>query len=237
MTMEETTKEMTNEEHSQAGQSEQEKSNKTSVLFDDKEQQDKQSEQSTSQTEQSEAENEKANEQQQSLSADDIKLPEGYEYDKELGTSFLEILNEAKVGKETAQKLFDLYQSQNMKMLEGLKAADKERVKKFEEDLKAEKAEWLKQCEADKEYGGQKWEASQAVIDRAARTFDGAVKVMQAYNLHTHPEIVRMFYRAGQLMKEDKSQIQGGSSGKGTDPAMAIFGESLKDYHKRRGDI
>ena len=120
-------------------------------------------------------------------------------------------------------------------MLEGLKAAEAERAKKFEADMAAEKAEWLKQCEADKEFGGQNWEASQAVIDRAAKSFDGAVKVMQAYNLNTHPEIVRMFYKAGLLMGEDQSRTAGGGS-KTTDPATAIFGESLKEFFKRRGD-
>ena len=65
---------------------------------------------------------------------------------------------------------------------------------------------------------------------------DGAVKLMQAYNLNYHPEIVRMFYRAGMLAGEDKSSIAGNSSGKETDIAMSIFGESLKEYHKRRGE-
>ena len=163
--------------------------------------------------------------EQQPLRAEDIKLPDGYEYDKALGDSFLGILNGAGITKETAQKLFDLYQSQNIKLLEGLKAAETERVKKFEADMATEK-----------EYGGHNWEASQVVIDRAARSFDGAVKVMQAYNLNTHPEIVRMFYRTGLLMGEDQSRTAGEGNGKDLDPAIAIFGESLKEYHKRRGD-
>ena len=174
----------------------------------------------------------------QALKAEDITIPDGYEYDKELGDSFLGILNEAKISKETAQKLFDLYQTQQVKMLEGLKAADTEKVKKFEADLAAEKAEWLKQCQADKEYGGQNWEAAQAVIDKGCKQLatPEAVKLMQAYNLNTNPEIVRMFYRAGKLASEDNSQINGGGTGKSTDPAMAIFGDSLKEFHKRRGE-
>ena len=176
--------------------------------------------------------------QAESLKAEDIKLPEGFEYDKAIGDSFLGILNEAKIGKETAQKLFDLYQSQNVKMLEALKAADEERGKKFEADLAQEKADWLKQCEADKEYGGQNWEAAQAVIDRGCKQLatPEAVKLMQSYNLNTHPEIVRMFYRAGKLVGEDNSQMSGTGGSKATDPAMAIFGESLREYHKRRGE-
>ncbi len=167
------------------------------------------------------------------LKAEDITIPDGAEYDEELGKNFLDILNDEKLSrKDLAQKLFDLYQSQSMKFLEGMKAADKERVKKYEAELLQEKADWIKQCEADKEYGGQKWEASQAVINRGCEHLatPEAVKLMQAYNLNTHPEIVRMFYRAGQLAGEDKSQTAGNGSGKPTDPAMAIFGESLKDF-------
>lgn len=170
----------------------------------------------------------------QTLTAEDIKIPDGFEYDKELGDSFLGILNEAGISKDTAQKLFDLYQSQNVKLLDGLKAADLESKKKFETELATEKAEWLKQCQADKEYGGQAWDANQSVIERAAREFTGAVQVMQAYNLNTHPEIVRMFYRAGKLMSEDNSQISGNGAGKEIDPAIAIFGNSLKEWHKRK---
>ena len=63
-----------------------------------------------------------------------------------------------------------------------------------------------------------------------------AVKLMQAYNLNTHPEIVRMFYRAGLLSSEDKSAVAGNGNNKTSDMAMAIFGESLKEYHKRKGE-
>ena len=232
--MDETTQAQTQEQMSDSSNSSNsteghEQSVQKASLFDDDDENENENEAQVEQPEQPEQPT------QQALTADDIKLPEGYEYDKALGDSFLGILNEAGIGKETAQKLFDLYQSQNLKMLEGLKAAEAERAKKFEADMAAEKAEWLKKCEADKEFGGQNWEASQAVIERAAKSFDGAVKIMQAYNLNTHPEIVRMFYRAGLLMGEDQSRTAGGGS-KATDPAQAIFGESLKEFFKRRGD-
>ena len=173
------------------------------------------------------------------LKKEDIKLPEGYEYDEELGTSFLGIANEHHIPKEAVQKLFDLYQTQWGKIQEGLKAAELEREKKFKSELEREKADWLKQCESDSEYGGQKWEEAQAIIDRGCKQLasEGAVKLMQAYNLNYHPEIVRMFYRAGLLSGEDKSQMTGNGGRKENDAAMAIFGESLKEYHKRRGEI
>ena len=174
------------------------------------------------------------------LKIEDIAIPEGAEYDAELGKSFIELLNDEKLSrKELAQKLFDMYQSQSAKLLDGLKAAETEKAKKFTADMAAEKAEWIKQCQADKEYGGQKWESSQAVINRGCEHLatPEAVKLMQAYNLNTHPEIVRMFYRAGLLAGEDKSAVAGSGNAKPNDPAMAIFGESLKEYHKRKGEM
>lgn len=170
------------------------------------------------------------------LTTEDIKLPDGATYDEELSKSFLDILNDGKLTrKELGQKLFDLYNAQGVKMLESLKAAEIEKGKKFEADLATEKAEWLKQCQSDKEFGGQNWESSRAVIARGCKQLatPEAVRLMQSYNLNTHPEIVRMFYRAGKLAGEDKSQVTG-NAGKPRDAAQIIFGESLREYHKRK---
>ena len=37
-----------------------------------------------------------------------------------------------------------------------------------------------------------------------------------------------------ELISEDNSQISGNGAGKKSDPAMAIFGEGLKDYISKR---
>ena len=204
-----------------------------SVLFDE-------GDTETSEPETAKPEDNTETVQPERLKLEDITLPEGAEYDADLGNSFVEILNDEKLSRKgLAQKLFDLYQSQSTKLLDGLKAADAEKTKKFTEDMAAEKAAWIKQCQADKEFGGQKWEASQAVINRGCEQLatPEAVKLMQAYNLNTHPEIVRMFYRAGMLAGEDKSAVAGNGNTKPNDPAMSIFGESLKEYHNRKGEM
>ena len=224
----------TTEQSTPPAQTEQQEQPTTAALFDDG---DGEQGSPTNPSETPGQEQGQQAETPQALTAEDITLQEGFEYDNDLGKSFLDVINDEKLSrKELAQKLADLYQAQQLKMLEGLKAADAERVKKFETDLAAEKAEWLKQCQADKEYGGQNWEAAQAVIDKGCKQLatPEAVKLMQAYNLNTHPEIVRMFYRAGKLASEDNSQMSGSGTGKSTDPAMAIFGDSLKEWHRRK---
>jgi len=164
------------------------------------------------------------------LTAEDLKIPEGFQYDKESGDAFLGIVNDAGLSRrELVQKLVDMHAAQMGKMLQGLQAADAEGMRKFEADMAKEKADWLDKCKADPEYGGAAWEANDAVIDRGCKQLatPEAVALLQRYNLNTHPEIVRMFYRAGKLAGEDKSGSGAGGGGK-IDPAEAIFGESLR---------
>lgn len=164
------------------------------------------------------------------LTAEDLKIPEGFQYDKESGDAFLGIVNDAGLSRrELVQKLVDMHAAQMGKMLQGLQAADAEGMRKFEADMAKEKADWLDKCKADPEYGGAAWEANDAVIDRGCKQLatPGAIALLQRYNLNTHPEIVRMFYRAGKLAGEDKSGSGAGGGGK-IDPAEAIFGESLR---------
>ncbi len=165
------------------------------------------------------------------LTAEDITVPEGFTYDAELGDGFLAVVNDTSLSrKERIQKLVDLHAAQMGKAMEALQAADAENMKKFEADVAKEKADWLEQCKADKEFGGASWEASDAVIDRGCKQLatPEAIKLLQRYNLNTHPEIVRMFFRAGKLVGEDTSGSGSSGVAPSDDAAERIFGESLK---------
>jgi len=167
------------------------------------------------------------------LTKEDVTVPDGFTYDEELGKSFLDVVNDRALSrKELVNRLVGMYAEQQGKMLAAMQAAETERGKQFEADMAAEKEAWMKQCQADAEFGGQGWEAAQAVIDRGCRQVatQGAVELLQRYNLHTHPEIVRMFFRAGKLAGEDRGAQGGG--GKTLDPSEAIFGESLRGLKK-----
>lgn len=174
----------------------------------------------------------------EAVAANDIKVPEGFTYDESVGRDFLSLINDSKLSRrEMVQKLVDMHAAQVGRMAQALEASEAESRRQFEADMAKEKSEWLKACKSDEEFGGQKWEASQAVIDRGCShvATPEAVKLLQRYNLHTHPEIARMFYRAGLLAGEDRSGKQGGGAGMKQNPAEAIFGESLKNW-KSRGD-
>ena len=165
------------------------------------------------------------------LTSEDLVIPEGKEYDPELGKTFLDVINDTSIPrKDLAQTLLNMYATEQDKLLQGLQAADAAGA----EQLKQIEAEWAKSCKADAEYGGQKWEGSQAVIaaGRDKLASPEAVEIIEAYGFGSHPEILRMFYRAGKMLSEDNMSGGAGGSGKKADPAEAIFGESLKGYKK-----
>jgi hypothetical protein len=179
-----------------------------------------------------EGESEKGNKPLTSADFSDA-VPEGKVWDEELGKSFLDIVNESGIPPEAAKKMIALYSGQQDKMAAAEQAAEKA----YREKALAEIAEWEKSAKADKEYGGQKWDASQAAIARGRDRLASpeAVAFIQEYKLGSHPEILRMFYRAGLLLGEDGGLAAAGGGGGKPDLAAAIFGESVKGL-VTRGD-
>ncbi|GHV46813.1 phage endoprotease [Synergistales bacterium] len=160
------------------------------------------------------------------VTAKDFTLPEGKTFDEELGKSYLDVINNAALSKkEMAQKLLELYS--------GLQDKQKEAERAEDEKYAAEIKGWAEAARADKEYGGHNWEASSAVI-AAGRDHVASpelVKWIEDSRLGNHPEILRMFYRAGKLTAEDRAAGVVGAAK--IDPAAAIFGGSvagLKGY-------
>jgi hypothetical protein len=159
------------------------------------------------------------------VTAEDFKIPEGKAFDEELGKSYLGVINDAALSKkEMAQKLLDLYSSLADKTSAAQKAAEQAETEKYAAEIKG----WAEAAKADKEYGGQNWEASSAVIaagrDKVASP--ELVAFIEDAQLGNHPEILRMFYRAGKLTGEDRAA--GGAAGAKIDPAEAIFGGSIR---------
>ena len=163
----------------------------------------------------------------EAVTAEALKIPEGREYDQELGDSFLSVINNADLSRgELAQKLLDMYVQQQDKLFSALSESEKA----TSEFLKKQEQGYLESSKSDPEFGGAGFEANLNVI-RAGRdrlATPGAVEILQNLGIHNHPDIVRMFYRAGLLVSEDKSIGSGGNRGKSVSAAEAIFGDSLK---------
>jgi hypothetical protein len=157
-------------------------------------------------------------------------IPEGKVWDEELGKSFLDVVNESGIDPEVAKKFIALYSGQQDKQFAAEQAA---RAAEQEQAL-AVAAEWQAAAKADKEYGGQKWEASQAVIARGRDRLatPEAVAFCREHGLGNHPEILRMFYRAGLLLGEDSGLGGAGGGGNTEDALIEMYRKSLEQGSK-----
>lgn len=159
-----------------------------------------------------------------------LKLPEDkkFERDEALGKSFVDIINDEKLSRlEMAQKLTDLYVQQQSGMLEAMQAAEKAAAEKWKEDDRIQQAAWEKASREDPEFGGEKFEANMTIVaagrDKVASP--ELTKIVNILGLGNHPEILRMYYRAGKLSQEDRG-AGAGAEGAGKKPIEErIFGK------------
>jgi hypothetical protein len=86
---------------------------------------------------------------------------------------------------------------------------------------------WANEAKADKELGGEKFDENLAVAKGALKAF-GTPELTQLLNesgLGNHPEVLRMFYRAGKAISED-SVLLGTSGNNAPDPAKRMYPNS-----------
>jgi hypothetical protein len=147
------------------------------------------------------------------LRVEDLVIPEGKSWDEEAGKGFLDLINDVSIPRnQLGQKMIDMYSGLQDKTFEGQRAAAAAQAEADMARLAETEAEWAQSAKADKEFGGSNWESSQSVIaagrDRLATP--EAVKIIEAYGFGNHPEILRMFYRAGKMLDEDRMDGRGG---------------------------
>lgn len=126
---------------------------------------------------------------------DDLKAPEGAEFNPESLGEFKALATEMKLPKEQAQKLADL----------GVKAIQRQQ-EQFVQAIAAEHARWAEVSRTDPEYGGDKLDESLGLANRALAEFASPemLKLLTENKLGNHPEIIRTFVRVGRAINEDK---------------------------------
>ena len=149
----------------------------------------------------------------------EFKLPEGVKLDEALLKEGTPIFKEAGLTQEGAQKFVDFYASQ--------------RAKDFANQQKAWgdfQAGWVKEAKADAEFGKDKFDASMGVVRKAITTFaktPAEVKAVdEALNLTgagNNPAILRLLYRAGLAVGEDKISAGGQPAFDKKDAASVMF--------------
>jgi len=143
----------------------------------------------------------------------ELKFPEGVEITAELLEEFTPLAKELGLNNEQAQKLADF---------------EAKLVQRRYESYNQMTQEWVATAKKDKEYGGDKWEASVETAQRALNTF-GTPELKTAlnqYKLGNHPELIRLMVRIGNNMKEDGMVLPGGQGAEKGDIATRLYGDS-----------
>lgn len=138
-----------------------------------------------------------------------FELPEGVELDEPSANEFKQIAKDLKLPKDGAQKLVDFAVKRDQARFEAQAAAVKQ---------------WGEQVAADKELGNPE---NQAIAKQAIDTFatPELKEILNKTGLGNHPELVRMAYRIGKSISEDK--VITGRDGAGSqprDPAEILYG-------------
>jgi hypothetical protein len=155
-----------------------------------------------------------------------LGAPEAYELkanvdtfaiDEQIGSAFQEIAKELDLSNAAAQKVVD-------KVGPVLAARQLEMHQ-------AATAEWGKQSQSDKEFGGEKLPANLAVAEGALKAFATPElrELLQKSGLGNHPEIIRFMYRAGKAISTDDyvGASQGSGASRSAPKDMASYANAL----------
>ncbi len=126
------------------------------------------------------------------------------QFDDAVVGAFSEVAKELNLTQDNAQKVLD-------KMAPVIAARQVEQ-------LQAASAGWADAAKADKEFGGDKLAENLGVAKKAMDAFatEELRALLNESGLGNHPEVIRMFYRAGKAISEDSFVSgQGGKSNQG----------------------
>lgn len=152
----------------------------------------------------------------------EFPAPEGREYDAGILEAFTGAAKEANLTQDAAQKLIE-------KMAPAIAARQDDQVKAMHQG-------WQNASSADKEFGGEKLKENLSVAKRTLDMFDPAPAgadgkpgttplrtLLEQTGLGNHPEVIRLLYRAGKAISEDKFVGGTGRGGAQRDPAAILY--------------
>jgi len=144
----------------------------------------------------------------------DFELPEGIEAGDRMLDDFRVAAKEANMTQEQAQGMFS-------KMVEAKGADDTSR-------LAALTDQWGKESQADGEYGGDKFAENLATAKTAYTKFASPElqNLLKASGLEGHPEVIRLFFRTGSALRDDRFV------GEGSGDATPDFSQGSVFDHK-----
>lgn len=128
---------------------------------------------------------------------------EGKPYDAELVKEFSEVARELGLSQENAQKAFG-------SMVPAARSF-------LQKDLVRQATQWSEDAARDPEIGGESFKANLGVAASAYNEYatPELKQIISSSGLGNHPEIIRLFYRVGKAMQQDKG-VTGGASAPAT---------------------
>lgn len=124
----------------------------------------------------------------------DFTVPKDMEIDKPLLEAARPVLKELGLSQAKAQKLVDMFA-----------ATQQAEIKALNDSFTNEMTQWQTQAKADKEFGGDTFDANLGTAKGAIDKFGTPElkKLLNETGLGNHPEIVRFAFRIGKLIAED----------------------------------
>lgn len=149
----------------------------------------------------------------------ELKLPEGFQPDEALVGKFKTTAKELGLDSAKAQKVFDLYAEAQDALIQQIVAG-------HQAERQEEQQAWVKEIRADKEFGGEKFDASVRAARKVIEKFGPELRPwLNESGLTNHPGLFRLLARIGFADTEDSSAGAGGG-GKGpaapADPYKAL---------------
>lgn len=145
----------------------------------------------------------------------EFTAPEGAAaFDDSVIEQFSEVARELNLPQEAAQKVLD-------KMGPAIQARQAETIQ-------AARTMWAESAKSDKEFGGEKLTENLAVAKKALDTF-GSPELRTLLNesgLGNHPEMIRVLYRAGKAISEDRF-VGAGRGGKVAPKSNSDYASAL----------
>jgi hypothetical protein len=139
----------------------------------------------------------------------ELKFPESIAIDSEALAGFKGVFKEAGLKQEAAQKIADAYSAS----IEKAKA-------KYEAEVNAVHEKWQQAIAQDKDFGGERLEASKKAVGAALDKFGSPelVKVLNDSGLGNHPALFRFFATVAKADAEDTVALDSQGQGKPSAP-------------------
>jgi len=146
----------------------------------------------------------------------ELKAPEGVTLEGEFLKELEGFAKDSKLSQEQAQRVVDFEAKRRQKA----EAA-------FLESRKSERAAWEAEVKADKELGGESFEANLGLARKAIAQFapPELLEVLEKTGYGSNPAVVRTFWRIGKAISEDQL-VRGGRQASGADGTVLSYPNS-----------